>query len=178
MRRLITITAIATLALGASVALAAAGTQYPTAFTKFKYKLDQGEATFKGAITSPKGGCVKGRKVVLYRQHSGSTKKLGGDHTNKKGKFEIDLGSGPPRDGKYYAKVESGRLRLGYQRERFTRETVISASAPARLDKNGLTFKVRIEPHEDWSTDLDVVTASGAGGTYVRPKYASGARRA
>ena len=51
------------------------------------------------------------------------------------------------KKGKYYAKVEPGRLRLGYQRERFTRETPISASAPARLDKSGLTFKVRIEPH-------------------------------
>ena len=51
------------------------------------------------------------------------------------------------KKGKYYAEVESGRLRLGYQRETFTRETLISASAPARLDKNGLTFRVRIEPH-------------------------------
>ena len=56
--------------------------------------------------------------------------------------------------------------------------TLISASAPARVDKGGLTFKVRIEPQGEWTTDLDVVTASGAGGTYVRPKYARGARRA
>ena len=80
------------------------------------------------------------------------------------------------KKGKYYARVESGRLRLGYQRERFTRETLISASAPARLDKGGLTFKMRVEPHGGWSTDLDVVTATGAGGTYVQPKYARGAR--
>ena len=82
------------------------------------------------------------------------------------------------KKGKYYARVKDGRLLLGYERETFKRETAISASAPARLDKNGLTFKVRVEPHGDWTTDLNVVTAHGAGGKYVRPKYTRGARRA
>ena len=48
---------------------------------------------------------------------------------------------------------------LGYERETFARETLISASAPARVDESGLTFTVRIEPHGEWTTDLDVVTA-------------------
>ena len=82
------------------------------------------------------------------------------------------------KKGRYYTRVKDGRLLLGYERETFKRETAISASAPARLDKNGLTFKVRVEPHGDWTTDLNVVTAHGAGGTYVRPKYTRGARRA
>ena len=30
---------------------------------------------------------------------------------------------------------------LGYERETFRRETMISATAPARLDENGLTFE-------------------------------------
>jgi glycogen debranching enzyme len=78
------------------------------------------------------------------------------------------------KKGTYYARTDSGRLRLGYKRERFTRETLISASAPARVDKDGLTFRISIEPHGSWSTDLDVVTASGPGGTYIRPRYARG----
>ncbi|HEY4621348.1 MAG TPA: glycogen debranching N-terminal domain-containing protein, partial [Gaiellaceae bacterium] len=82
------------------------------------------------------------------------------------------------KKGRYYTRVKDGRLLLGYERETFKRETAISASAPARLDKNGLTFKVRVEPHGDWTTDLNVVTAHGAGGKYVRPKYTRGARRA
>ena len=53
---------------------------------------------------------------------------------------------------------------------------MISASAGAKLDENGLTFKVRVEPHGSWSTDLDVVTAAGAGGNYVRPKYSRDGR--
>ena len=56
------------------------------------------------------------------------------------------------------------------------RETSISASAPARVDKTGLTFKVRIEPHRSWTTDLDVVTRIRAPAErHVRPKYARGA---
>jgi glycogen debranching enzyme len=82
------------------------------------------------------------------------------------------------KKGRYYARVERGRLLLGYERETFKRETAISATAPGRLDTKGLTFRARIEPHGSWTTDLNVVTASGAGGTYVRPKYARGSTRA
>ena len=82
------------------------------------------------------------------------------------------------KKGKYSARVERGRLLLSYERETFRRETAISASAPARLDTSGLTFRVRIEPHGSWTSDLDVVTAEGAGGSYALPKYARGAKRA
>jgi glycogen debranching enzyme len=82
------------------------------------------------------------------------------------------------KKGRYYTRVENGHLLLGYQRESFERQTAISATAPAKVDKKGLTFSVHIEPQGSWTTDLDVVTAAGAGGTYVRPKYARGERRA
>ena len=82
------------------------------------------------------------------------------------------------KKGKYSARVERGRLLLSYERETFRRETAISASAPARFDASGMTFRVRIPPHGDWTTDVDVVTAEGAGGSYVRPKYARGTKRA
>jgi glycogen debranching enzyme len=82
------------------------------------------------------------------------------------------------KKGRYYARVEKGRLLLGYERETFGRMTAISASTPAQVDEGGLSFAVRIAPHEEWTTDLDVVTAAGAGGTHVRPKYERGQRRA
>jgi glycogen debranching enzyme len=82
------------------------------------------------------------------------------------------------KKGRYYTRVEKRRLLLGYERETFGRQTAISASAPAKIDKQGLTFSVHIEPQGEWTTDLDVVTAVGAGGTYVRPKYERGERRA
>ena len=63
------------------------------------------------------------------------------------------------KKGRRSANVEEGRLRLVYEREKFRRATEISASAPARLDERGLTFEIRIEPHAQWTTDLNVVTA-------------------
>jgi glycogen debranching enzyme len=82
------------------------------------------------------------------------------------------------KKGSYSAEVRNGRLLLGYERGPFKRQTAISVTAPAKLDKKGLSFAVHVEPHGSWTTDLDVVTAAGAGGTYVRPKYERGERRA
>ncbi|MGH3082220.1 MAG: amylo-alpha-1,6-glucosidase [Gaiellaceae bacterium] len=82
------------------------------------------------------------------------------------------------KKGRYFSRVDDGHLVLGYQRDTFERQTLISSTAPAKLDKRGLTFAVHIEPQGSWTTDLDVVTAIGPGGRYVRPKYERGERRA
>jgi glycogen debranching enzyme len=58
--------------------------------------------------------------------------------------------------GKYVRRVEKERLVLGYERKSFGRATVISSTAPAKLDKGGLTFNVEIEPQGTWSTELQV----------------------
>jgi glycogen debranching enzyme len=60
------------------------------------------------------------------------------------------------KKGKYSTRAERRRLVLGYERETFRRETVVTATGPARFDEQGLTFKVKIEPHGSWSTGLDV----------------------
>jgi glycogen debranching enzyme len=62
------------------------------------------------------------------------------------------------KKGAYATNVKGGKLTLAYNRGGFGRSTVISSSQPARLDKNGLGFKIRVEPHGEWSTQLDVVT--------------------
>ncbi|MFF5175074.1 glycogen debranching N-terminal domain-containing protein [Micromonospora sp. NPDC000089] len=73
------------------------------------------------------------------------------------------------KKGEIYTEVESDRLRLGYRRGNFKRETVISASLPARYDKNGFAFTVHLEPNEQWSTDIHVETqAVGPGGRDLR----------
>ena len=69
------------------------------------------------------------------------------------------------KQGTYSTRVEGGKLVLAYDRESFGRSTTISASAPAKLDEDGLTFTIRIGPHDKWSTQLDVVT--GFGGLYA-----------
>ena len=96
-------------AIGPASALAG-GNQYPTFFTAFKYKLKNGESEFKGQIDSTKGNCVGDRKVVLYRKKNGDKKKLGGDHTNNKGKFDVELGGGKPKSGTYFAAVNQAKI--------------------------------------------------------------------
>ncbi len=83
------------------------------------------------------------------------------------------------KQGQYYTRVDDGHLRLGYERETYRRETIISASAPARIDEHGLTFDIRIEPHGSWTTDLDVVTAIlGSGETRIQTKHERAGRKA
>jgi glycogen debranching enzyme len=78
------------------------------------------------------------------------------------------------KKGTYSARVHNERLVIRYERETYVRETAISASAPTKVDPNGLTFRARIEPHGSWTTEIDVVTAIGAGGSRARPKYGRG----
>ncbi|MGK5671356.1 amylo-alpha-1,6-glucosidase [Micromonospora sp. URMC 106] len=61
------------------------------------------------------------------------------------------------KKGRHYRRVEDGRLVLGYERERFRRETFISASVPATWDDDGLTLEVHLEPHSRWTARLSAL---------------------
>jgi glycogen debranching enzyme len=63
------------------------------------------------------------------------------------------------KKGRYATRTDGGKLVLSYERDTFERETIVSASAPGKIDKDGFTFNVSIEPHGEWSTELDVATA-------------------
>ncbi|MGO9976867.1 MAG: glycogen debranching N-terminal domain-containing protein [Solirubrobacteraceae bacterium] len=68
------------------------------------------------------------------------------------------------KKGRHSARVEGDKLVLAYDRGTFGRSTAISASTPAEIDNNGLTFRIQIGPHDEWRTRLDVITAGlGAG---------------
>ena len=84
------------------------------------------------------------------------------------------------KSGEYLRRIDDhGRLVLGYKRETFERETWISATKPATIDEQGLRFKVTIEPHGRWETELHVATGVDAPGQSVAiPKYGGGSRRA
>jgi glycogen debranching enzyme len=58
--------------------------------------------------------------------------------------------------GRMVRRVEDGSLHLGYEREKFWRETVISTSEPAQVDEHGLTYNIRVAPHGQWATALHV----------------------
>jgi hypothetical protein len=109
MKKLLVLVVLSCLVAVPATALAG-GNSYPTAFTAFKYKLSGGKSYFKGEISSPKGNCEKDRKVVLYRKKDGEKTKLGGDRTNNKGKFEIDLGGMPPGKGTYFAEANKAKI--------------------------------------------------------------------
>ncbi|MEQ4301470.1 glycogen debranching N-terminal domain-containing protein [Plantactinospora sp. B6F1] len=81
--------------------------------------------------------------------------------------FEIKDMQG--KAGETIALVEDDRLRLCYHRETYRRETVITSSAPAEFDPDGLTFALRIEAHQQWHTRLCVqANVEGAGGRDIR----------
>jgi glycogen debranching enzyme len=81
--------------------------------------------------------------------------------------------------GRYSSEARDGSLLLVYERGTYRRETLISATAPAVYDERGLTFSVHMEPKNQWSTDLDVVTAMIGGRLRRRrPKYGHGAKDA
>lgn len=73
-----------------------------------------------------------------------------------------------PKKGNQYVRVAKDLLILGYERDTFRRETHISSTAPAQLDENGLTFGIRVEPHDRWQTTLSVKPAVlGSDGTRI-----------
>ena len=83
------------------------------------------------------------------------------------------------KKGECYQRIESDRLVLGYRRETFVRETLITASAKTDIDEHGLSFAVAIEPHGEWTTCLEVVAGLGGLGEYhEEATYGHGDRRA
>ena len=82
------------------------------------------------------------------------------------------------KKGEYYRGVEDGRLILGYRRETYVRETWISASQDCGIDEYGLTFSVHIEPHDQWTTDLQVTLGRVGTGSGHGLKYGRGAKKA
>ncbi|MGO8961257.1 MAG: glycogen debranching N-terminal domain-containing protein, partial [Streptosporangiaceae bacterium] len=68
------------------------------------------------------------------------------------------------KKGTYRAAVVNGSLVLQYQRDTYARETWISSTATAAVDENGLSFSITVPPHDEWSTELNVVASEGLPG--------------
>jgi glycogen debranching enzyme len=82
------------------------------------------------------------------------------------------------KKGELYRRVTDHQLVLGYRRERFERQTVISADQPAEIREDGLVFRVRLEAQSEGTTRVEVAAkprlGRGAGAAMV---YERGARR-
>jgi glycogen debranching enzyme len=72
------------------------------------------------------------------------------------------------KKGTYRERAKGKELWIEYQRDTFVRSTVITSSAPAKVDKRGFTFTVRLAPHGEWSTELEVVTTAVGVGTSAK----------
>jgi glycogen debranching enzyme len=81
------------------------------------------------------------------------------------------------KKGTYVSSVKAGELVLRYERETFVRATRISSSVRAKVDEGGLTFNVRIEPHGEWKTELDVAAEMFISGESRRARMPTSAGR-
>ena len=66
------------------------------------------------------------------------------------------------KKGRSYRRVEPDHLVLGYKRDEYVRETWIVAP-DASIDEGGLTYRVRLGPHGQWSTRVEVRVVSSSG---------------
>ncbi len=80
------------------------------------------------------------------------------------------------KKGETYRRVDDeGRLVLGYRRDEYVRETIVHAKAPeAVVSDGGYRFLLRLEPHERWSTCINVVPVAEQ---VCRVKYGHGKTR-
>jgi glycogen debranching enzyme len=82
------------------------------------------------------------------------------------------------KKGTCTTEVRDGRLALTYERETFRRVTTVSTTEPAQVDEDGLTFAVRIGPHDSWTTELRVQPAMlEPDGRDLRPRSSTGQSR-
>jgi glycogen debranching enzyme len=75
------------------------------------------------------------------------------------------------KKGELYRQVRPDQLVLGYRRDDFVRETVITSSAACEFRDAGVVFDLDVEPHGEWQTCLDVVPRVD---TVQRVKYQHG----
>ena len=80
------------------------------------------------------------------------------------------------KKGELYHKVRNRQLVLGYKRDDFVRETIISTTTPITdMDSDGVAFRFTLEPKSRWNTKLNVAPVSEKA---VQPKFATAAGNA
>ena len=52
--------------------------------------------------------------------------------------------------------MDGGKLTLGYKRDSFVRETVISADKKGTLREDGFVFNIKLPPQSEWAVTFDV----------------------
>jgi glycogen debranching enzyme len=78
------------------------------------------------------------------------------------------------KKGELYTEMRERHLVLGYRRDDFVRETIISSTVRvSELDSHGATFRFTLEPKSRWNVKLDVTPVTGE--TKHQPKFSTAA---
>jgi glycogen debranching enzyme len=76
------------------------------------------------------------------------------------------------KKGQRYRQVRHRQLVMGYKRDNFIRETIMSSTSPVSdMDSTGIVFRFVLQPKTVWNTKLHVTTVTGD--TIHRPKFAT-----
>ena len=82
------------------------------------------------------------------------------------------------KKGRTTPTVSENELRLSYHREAFHRAVVITTTTAGDIDESGMTFRIRVGPHGEWTTRLHVATIIyGARGEDIRATLPLGGHR-
>jgi glycogen debranching enzyme len=82
-----------------------------------------------------------------------------------------------PKKGRRYREVRNRQLVLGYRRDNFIRETIISSSMRITdMDAKGVVFRFTLQPKSSWNVKIHVTPVTGD--TAHQPKFSTGAGRA
>ena len=81
------------------------------------------------------------------------------------------------KKGEFYQKIRNGELVLGYRRDTFARETLISSTTAATEETvNNMVFRITIQPKAIWNTKFQVTPVTGE--VAHAPKFTTTAGRA
>ena len=95
------------------VALAAPALAAGTFATNLSIKYSRhGAGHFSGQVTSPKGVCIAGRKVTVYRKRSGHDPAIGAGSTSASGTWHVNP-PGKVATGDYYARTPAVKVGAG-----------------------------------------------------------------
>src|SRR5262249_16746809 len=76
------------------------------------------------------------------------------------------------KKGQRYRQLRHRQLVMGYKRDNFVRETIMSSTTPVSdADSMGIVFRFTLQPKTVWNTKLHVTTVTGE--TVHRPKFAT-----
>jgi glycogen debranching enzyme len=78
------------------------------------------------------------------------------------------------KKGKLYTEMRERHLVLGYRRDHFVRETIISSTMrPTEVDSNGATFRFTLQAKSKWNVKLNVIPVTGE--LAHQPKFSTAA---